>query len=234
VDGKVLSQSPDTAFAKGQFNHVPLIHGTTHDEWRFFVALFFDLAGAAITPDQYPSVVESMVGPDAAPLVLAEYPLDHFDGPDLAVGAIGTDSIFSCPARAIDQVLSAQISTFAYEFNDTNAPELFLPPVSFSYAATHASELLYLFNLSRGGQLDEAQQKLSKDMIRYWTQFAKSGDPNSSSVPFWRQYDATTDEFQSLVPPSPMPEFQFARDHKCDFWAYLLGANAQPAARVAK
>jgi len=234
VDGKVLSQSPDTAFARGQFNHVPLIHGTTHDEWRFFVALFFDLSGAPITPDQYPSVVESMVGADAAPAVLTEYPLDHYESPDLAVGAIGADSIFSCPARAIDQVLSAQIPTFTYEFNDTRAPELFLPPVSFPYGATHASELLYLFTLSRDGQLDQTQQKLSKDMIRYWTQFAKSGDPNSSGIPFWQQYDATTDEFQSLVPPSPMAEFQFAADHKCDFWAYLLGANAQPAARVAK
>ena len=234
VDGKILPQSPDAAFATGQFNHVPVIHGTNHDEWRLFVALDFDLAGGPVTAEQYPSVVEGMVGPDAAPLVLAEYPLDDYDSPDLAVGAVGTDAIFACPARIADQVLSVQVPTFAYEFNDTNGPELFLPPVSFSYGATHASELLYLFTLSRGGQLDDSQQKLSKDMIRYWTQFAKSGDPNSSSIPFWRQYDATTDEFQSLVPPSPMAEFQFAADHKCDFWAYLLGANAQPAARVAK
>ena len=234
VDGKILPQSLDTAFAAGQFSHVPLIHGTTHDEWRFFVALSFDLSGAPITRDEYPSVVESMVGPDAAPAVLTEYPLDHYESPDLAVGAIGADSIFSCPARALDQVLSAQIPTFTYEFNDTRAPELFLPPVSFPYGATHASELLYLFTLSRGGQLDKTQQKLSKDMIRYWTQFAKSGDPNSSSIPFWRQYDGTTDEFQSPVAPSPMAEFQFARDHKCDFWDKLLGTSAQVAARVAE
>jgi hypothetical protein len=70
-------------------------------------------------------------------------------------------------------------------------------------------------------------------VIRYWTQFAKSGDPNSSSIPFWRQYDATTDEFQSLVAPTPMAEFQFARDHKCDFWDKLLGISTQVAARVA-
>ena len=234
VDGKVLSQSPDTAFATGQFNHVPLIHGTTHDEWRFFVALFFDLSGAPITPDEYSSVVESMVGPDAAPAVLGEYPLAYYESPDLAVGAIGADSIFSCPARAGDQVLAAQIPTFTYEFNDTSAPELFLPPVSFPYGATHASELLYLFTLSRGGQLDEAQQKLSKDMIRYWTQFAKSGDPNSPGASFWPRYDIRTDEFQSLVPPSPVTEFGFATDHKCDFWASLLGASARRAARTAK
>ena len=230
VDGKVLRQSPDSAFATGQFNHVPLINGTNHDEWRFFVALLFDLSGSPITADEYPAVVESMVGPDAAPLVLAEYPLANFDSPDLAVGAIGTDSIFSCPARAVDRVLFAQVPMFTYEFNDINAPEVFLPPVTFPYGATHASELRYLFKLSWGGQLDGVQKDLSNDMIRYWAQFARSGDPNSQGVPSWPQYDASTDELQSMLPPSPMPEFGFAADHKCDFWSRLIAANAQRAA----
>jgi para-nitrobenzyl esterase len=210
VDGKVLPRSPDTAFVAGQFNHVPLINGTNHDEWRFFTD--------PITADEYPSVVESMVGPDAAPLVLAEYPLEKFDSPSLAVGAMGTDSIFACPARAVDQVLSTQVPIFTYEFNDTNAPEVFLPPTSFPYGAAHGSELLYLFDLTWPGELDEQQQELSDRMISYWTQFAKVGEPNRSGLPSWRAYDATTDEFLSLVPPSPMPEFEFAADHKCDFW----------------
>ena len=87
VDGKVLVQSLDAALADDQFNHVPLIQGTTHDEWRFFAD--------QITAGDYPLVVQDMVGADAAPLVLAEYPLDSFDSPALAVGALGTDSISS-------------------------------------------------------------------------------------------------------------------------------------------
>jgi para-nitrobenzyl esterase len=226
VDGMVLPQSPDIAFAAGQFNHVPLINGSNHDEWRFFTD--------PITADEYPSVVESMVGPDAAPLVLAEYPLDNFDSPALAVGAIGTDSIFACPARVVDQVLSTQVRTFAYEFNDINAPEVFLPPVGFPYGAAHASELLYLFKLTWPGQLDAKQRKLSNSMIRYWTQFAKSGDPNRSGTPFWPHYEAAKDGFQSLVTPLPLTEFEFAADHKCDFWAALFGASARHVPRTSK
>lgn len=233
VDGKVLPQSPDAAFATGQFNHVPVMQGTNHDEWRFFVALFFDLAQGPITPEQYPSVVESMVGPDAAPLVLAEYTLTDFESPDLAVGAIGTDSNFACVTRNADQVLSTQVPTFAYEFNDINAPEVFLPPVSFPYGATHASELQYVFRLTRRGQLDADQSRLSNNMIGYWTQFAGSGDPNSSDTPFWPRYDPAVDEFQFLLPPSPMGEFEFATDHQCDFWANL-GASARRSTRASK
>jgi para-nitrobenzyl esterase len=234
VDGKVLPQSLDTAYATGQFNHVPLMQGTNHDEWRLFVAFLFDLAGGPITEEEYPAVVESMVGPAAAPLVLAEYPLDNFDSPDLAVGAIGTDSIFVCPARVADQILSTQVPLFTYEFNDISAPEVFLPPVSFPYGATHASELLYLFKLTWPGQLDAQQRKLSNIMIHYWTQFAKFGDPNSPGASFWPRYDVRTDEFQSLVPPSPLTEFGFAIHHKCDFWASLLGASTRHAVRTSK
>ena len=58
-------------------------------------------------------------------------------------------------------------------------------------------------------------QALSNTMIGYWTAFAKTGDPNFSGAPFWPQYSSSTDEFQSLVPPTPMPEFNFATGHMC-------------------
>jgi para-nitrobenzyl esterase len=226
ADGKVLPQSLDTAFATGQFNHVPLMQGTNHDEWRLFIALDFDLSGGPITAEEYPSVIEGMVGSDAAPLVLAQYPLSNYPSPDLAAGALGTDSIFACPARGTDQALSAQVPTFTYEFNDSNVPEVFLPPVSFPYGAAHASELLYLFKLISPNQLDKQQRELSDNMVRYWTQFAKSGNPNSSDTPFWPRYDPAVDEFQSLIPPSAVGEFEFATDHQCDFWANLFSAKA--------
>jgi para-nitrobenzyl esterase len=175
-----------------------------------------------------------MVGPDAAPLVLAEYPLSGFDSPDLAIGAIGTDSIFACPARTVDQTLSAQVATFAYEFNDINAPELFLPPVSFPYSATHASELRYLFKLKWPGHLDTEQRELSDNMIQYWTQFAKVGNPNSTGAPFWPLYNSAQDGFQSLVAPVPVTEFEFAMDHRCDFWAGLFGAGVQRGHKTSK
>lgn len=38
IDGKVLTQPIVAAFASGQFSRVPVIDGTSHDEWRLFVA----------------------------------------------------------------------------------------------------------------------------------------------------------------------------------------------------
>jgi len=233
ADGKVLPLSLDTAFATGQFHHVPVMQGTNHDEMRLFVALD-ELGGHPLTAEEYPLVVSGFVGPEVAPLVLAEYPLNKFDSPALALGALETDTIFACSARGIDQVLGTQVPTFVYEFNDSTAPEIYLPPVSFPYGAAHASELQYLFKLPQSVQLSADQHRLSGNMIHYWTQFARSGDPNAFGTSFWPPYSPAIDDFESLSLPSPVGESGFATDHHCDFWAELFGTGAQRAARISK
>jgi Carboxylesterase family len=42
VDGTVLTQTPAAALASGQFNHVPVISGSTHDEVRSGVAYSYE------------------------------------------------------------------------------------------------------------------------------------------------------------------------------------------------
>jgi carboxylesterase type B len=59
------------------------------------------------------------------------------------------------------------------------------------------------------------QQQLSAAMTTYWTQFAKNLNPNSSSLPAWAPYSSSIDVFQSLIPPTPMPESTFNAEHNC-------------------
>ena len=94
-------------------------------------------------------MISSTLGVPAAvaAVIAAEYPLSAYPSPSVALGAVGTDAIFACPALTIDQSVSRFVPTFAYEFNDENAPERFLPPVGFPYGAAHASEIQYLFGL---------------------------------------------------------------------------------------
>ena len=148
INSEVLPQTLKTAFATGAFNRVPIINGTNHDEWRLFVALS-ELAGNPVTAANYQSMISSTLGvpASAAAVIAAEYPLSAYPSPSVALGAVGTDAIFACPALTIDQTVSKFVPTFAYEFNDENAPENFLPPVSFPYGAAHASEIQYIMDL---------------------------------------------------------------------------------------
>jgi para-nitrobenzyl esterase len=236
VDGAVLTQSIGPAIASGQFNQVPVIEGTNHDEFRLFVALLFELPYGPITAAQYPAYVAALLGLPAAvsaqvvPYVLAAYPLSAYASPALALGAIGTDAAFSCNALALQKSLSRYVPTWAYEFSDANAPQLFLPPVSFSYGAYHSAELQYLFDLPGkvpAPALTADQQLLAGDIVSYWTQFATLSNPNSSATPPWLQQTSATDATETLVPPSPQAysATDFAADHKCAFWAAIEAAQ---------
>jgi para-nitrobenzyl esterase len=224
IDGTVLTQSIGTALASGDFSHVPVIDGTNHDEWRLFIAIFEPLTGP-VTAANYQNMIASTASVSAAEaaVVAAHYPLRSFASPAEALGAVGTDAIFACPALTIDRDLSRFTPTFAYEFNDSRAPERFLPPVSgFSYGAAHASELQYLFHLNESGfpgALTPQQQRLSAAMQRYWTNFARSGSPSAPGAPPWPQFSGGGQRMISLVPPVPRVETGFAAEHQCAFWA---------------
>jgi para-nitrobenzyl esterase len=228
INSEVLPESLGTAFATGNFNRVPIINGTNHDEYRLFVALS-TLEGSPVTAANYQSMIASTLGVTAAVAVViaAKYPLTAYPSPSVALGAVGTDAIFACPALSIDQSVSRYVPTFAYEFNDENAPELFLPPVGFPYGAAHASEIQYLMALPTAAfpaTLSAQQQQLAAIMKGYWTNFAKRGSPSSSGTPSWPLFNTLTQKIQSLVPPSPQTETDFATAHNCAFWTALEAA----------
>jgi carboxylesterase type B len=96
------------------------------------------------------------------------------------------------------------------------------------YAAARASELQYLFALPvtvPRPPLNAQQLQLSRSMQRYWTNFAKFGNPNGPGVPVWQEFNPGVGNFQSLIPPSPVQETDFAASHHCAFWAALLSAQ---------
>jgi hypothetical protein len=130
VDGRVLTQSIGPALASGQFNRMPVIIGTNHDEWRLFVALDQLEGGAPVTAANYQASIASTLGVSstAAAVVASQYPLSDYASPPVALGAVGTGAIFACHALTAEQSLAKYVPTYAYEFNDENAPEPFLPP----------------------------------------------------------------------------------------------------------
>ena len=232
VGGKVLTQSIGAALQNGQFNRVPVMEGSNHDEYRLFVEAFFELpTGTPTNITNYPTRVNAAFGSvfDATTLsyivnTVYPFPAATYPAPSIALGTVGTDGLFACNSRTSIRRMAKFVPVFAYEFNDQNAPELFWPPDTISgmpYGAAHASEIQYIFNLPQSGQnpLNTAQELLSGEMVRYWTRFARFGNPNSFFTHFWPQYNPTKDIFRSLNTQGPTTESGFATDHKCGFWA---------------
>ena len=224
VDGTLLTETPAQAFADGHFNQVPVIAGTNHDEWRIFVAEQYDESGNPIlTEPEYDAATIALWGTLLGPIVLSLPPYAYVPPGGQVLGRSGTDGIFACSARTGDELLSNFTNTYAYEFNDENAPPQPTPAgLSFPLGAYHGSEIQYLFDTGFFFEFTAPQQQLSAAMVSYWTNFAATGDPNGGSLPTWSLYDPTTDVFQSLIPPTPTTESTFSDDHLCDgFWSLI-------------
>jgi para-nitrobenzyl esterase len=222
VDGYVLPRSPSAAFESGEFNRVPVMEGSTHDEFRSYAAVLVPSVPATFYPLVVGTFTSTLGLTVSAADIVRQYPITDYQGDvRLALSAIGTDYLFSCPGRRAARSFSKVVPTHAYEFNDPNAPTVLAPPVNFPFGAYHASELPYLFDSTTlGGHapLTPDQEQLAAAMVRYWTQFAATGDPNSPATPEWPSYTAASDIYQSLEPPLPRPKTGFAADHKCAFW----------------
>jgi para-nitrobenzyl esterase len=225
IDNKVLTQTVRSALTAGTFNQVPLLEGSNRDEWRLFVGLTEVATGVPLSAAGYPAAIAATLRiPPAQANAIATlfYPLGAYPSPSVALGAVGTDAIFACNSRVSARLASAFVPTFVYEFDDPNAPQRFLPPLSFPTGAYHSSEIQYVFDTDSAVPspgFTAEQQALADQMVDYWTDFAKRGDPNDADSPAWAAYSNATDTIQSLAPSGVQPTTAFAATHKCSFWA---------------
>ena len=135
VDGKVLTEPIGTALAAGRFARVPVLNGTNHDEEQIFVSIGLTVSQGtdvpvpggpgSVTPASYQADIAVALGVTAARAaqIAAEYPPgnDVFSA-TVAFSALVGDASFACPALQIDQQTAQRAPTYAYEFNDDNAP----------------------------------------------------------------------------------------------------------------
>lgn len=225
----VLPLRPRDAFARGFFNHMPVIAGTTRDEARLFANLQL-LAGNLTSNSSFGAAVERLFGTAAAARVLAAYPASAYPSAALAYSSVLTDSVFSCATRTLRQLLVRYTPVYAYEFDDPNAvttlPELPLAlplPFSVKLGSFHTAEIAYVFDrpwaLADPRSFSPAQQALSQQMQAYWGSFARAGTPRTA--PRWERYASASDVVQELRPSGTGPSHSFAADHHCAAWARL-------------
>ena len=236
VDGSTLPRTFLDAFKTGQFNRVSVLEGNTHDEFTLFVSLLFTLQNIPINATTYPGAIAALLGlqPPVAdqvvPLIIQQYPLANYPKPELALAAVGTDAVFACTTHAATQLLTLWVQLWRYEFDDPDAPQLYLPPVPYPYGAYHGSELQYLFDVREPipGDLNTSQKQLSDAMVTHWSNFVRLGNPNTVPTVWQRYQPPLLDRVQLLTPPQPQAYTgtTFATDHKCAFWTALSSGGS--------
>jgi para-nitrobenzyl esterase len=208
----VLPGYPGDAVRAGRFHRVPVLSGTTHDEARPWIAAYDQ--GAPMSQQTFDQVLGETFGSRAA-AVRAEYPVDAYGSAALTWAAIVTDRMWACPQYTTSRGLSARTEVHQYEFADPAPPPLSPAPPTMPLGAQHASDLWSFFDL--GGyppRFTPGQQRLSDQMIDYWSSFAATGDPGRD----WPRFSARRPYVQSLA-PDDVHGVDLAAEHHCGFWA---------------
>ncbi|PRC92424.1 carboxylesterase/lipase family protein [Solimicrobium silvestre] len=226
VDLVLLPTTIASALTSGNFNKVPMIEGTNQHEYSVLSDTSIDVTlGGQMTASEYPNYVNGIFGSTiGAELIQYVYPLTSSVTPAWTFDDLMTDFLFSCNGRSIAQVMSTVVPVYTYEFADANAPMFFnVPPRTDGFGAYHAAELAYLFPGSSGtayygSPFTAAQTALSTQMIGFWSQFAKTGNPNAAGSSAWPAYTVANDTYLTLAPSAVATSTSFAAAHHCSIW----------------
>jgi len=195
VDGYVFLDKPREVFAAGREHKVALLHGNNSRE---------QIPGATLPTDITKATSEGY-----GPLARRAQAL-YVGSPDPIYGTVleqwGTDTSFRC--SAVSQLTwhaRAGNPSFEYEFTR-------VAPGREPMGSTHAAELSHVFGAFDNGvvgvgppaRATEVDSRVSEVMQRYWTNFAKTGDPNGSQLPKWPKFDTSSRAYMQFTDVGPI------------------------------
>ncbi len=179
VDGYVLTDEQYSLYEKGEYNDVDVLIGTNSDEGGMFVR--------PSSVDEYVAEVRRDYGP-YADRILETYPASTEDETYFARSDIFRETAFAWPTYvwADLQQKTGDSDVYVYYFDQVGANPWGRGPAR---GAGHGSDLSYVFG-TFWGQPDALDKSVSDMMISYWTNFAKTGNPNVEGLPYWPQFEA--------------------------------------------
>ncbi|WP_433127750.1 carboxylesterase/lipase family protein [Micromonospora sp. CA-240977] len=228
VDGRTLPVDPAAALATGRLNPVSVLTGMNRDESRL-VVWGMEHSGlncpqpqpgdgsesCPLTDDQYRDQVRGMFG-DRAEQVLARYPRTEGQFASETLGAVLTDHDYAEPIYSAALAFARQVPTYLYEFADDDAPFFAEgPEPTFPAGAYHCAELPYLFAVDYAEALTPAQQRLADEMVRVWSDFARTGRAD------WPRLRGAAPYVRVFADGRASGTTTFAAAHSYDFWRSL-------------
>ncbi|XP_077180755.1 uncharacterized protein LOC143831559 isoform X2 [Paroedura picta] len=245
TDGDFLPDDPQKLVESRRFQSKPIMVGTTSDEGSFFVYLTAPSSHkfneSLLTWEELLMQLNTTI-PNATEDVIQSIALTYSkaepEGPAQNRSALTQawgDYFFVCPSNRIaTETAKNGIPVYAYTFthrtNESSFPEWM--------GATHGSEVLYLFGTQTvlpGTNVThtKAELELITQVMQYWADFARSGNPTPSDVgeKTWPLYDPEEQNFFRISTEPPQVMTPSPARH-CGLWSAHLSEASRPNATV--
>ena len=183
IDGHALKEAPFDAYQGGRQNPIDLLLGYNAEEGAYF------LQDRVITPANlneqlgrdFSSAIVSRIGPKRPTTdVGARVAYIHFEG----------DMRFRWDMWTWARLQAGGgRRVFLYEFSRASP---YRPGGRlYGLGAVHGAEMPYVFGHldPQVGDWTDVDRRLSDVMVGYWTNFARTGDPNGQGLPNWRDFN---------------------------------------------
>lgn len=185
IDGYFLRETPFEALAGGRANDVDLLVGSNAEEGLYFLsgrevnAANLD----SVLKQDFPSFIVSLIGP--------RRPADNRSARSAFV-SFESDMRFGWDMWTWARLHAATgRRTFYYRFAHTPAGQ---------EGAAHGAEMAYVFNHLDiyDAAWNPGDRTVAQTMISYWTNFAKTGDPNGEGLPRWPAFEPSNRTVQLI------------------------------------
>ncbi len=198
VDGWVLPEQPTRTFAEGRQQKVALIIGNTSSEMG---------ARGTTSNADLRATLKQRYGP-LADRAIALYGVegDNPLPPDPVNGTVAvqmsTDSTFRCGAmQELVWHTASGNPGYQFQFSVTQHTEGV-------QGAPHGSEVPFIMGSmpvwDHERHYTDTDRRFALMLQQYWTNFAKTGDPNGGNLPKWPKFDATRRPYMDFTDAGPI------------------------------
>jgi para-nitrobenzyl esterase len=208
IDGQFLVEPIPETYAAGRQAHVPSIIGWNRDERAG--TLSKDMTAA-----KWKAYAREHYG-DKADAFLAAFPANSDEQATRSADDFTTNGFIALGAWkwAEAQSKTGQSPVYRFRFDRPAPPEENHPQGKYAF---HSDELEYVFgtlDVRHGAVWHPEDRTLSDQIVTYWTNFARTGDPNGKGLPPWPRYDKEhkvihLDSPITVAPDTTRPQFEF-------------------------
>jgi para-nitrobenzyl esterase len=224
IDGYFLLDSPSEIYGGGRQSHVALLAGWNKDEGSYH-QLFHDQPA---TKQNFEAIVRTGYGNKADDFLKA-YSANSDDDVKRAAQALESDRFIGYSTWKWIEMQGATGNSPVFRYQFDQAP----PAVKASEAehgAYHSAEIEFVFGNLASKKLPWRPEdwRVSDLMSTYWSNFAKSGNPNAPGLPSWPAYEKSTG-YQVMhisAVPHASPDGQRHRYEVFDEWSRRPTASA--------